>query len=83
MLASQIPQSWGIGFAGTLALLGITIPLIINSAALAGVAVAAVVAIVAADLPYRLGLLLAVILGMVVAMIVDGVLEQKKGRCDT
>jgi predicted branched-subunit amino acid permease len=83
LLASQIPQSWGIGFAGTLALLGITIPLIINSAALAGVAVAAVVAIVAADLPYRLGLLLAVILGMVVAMIVDGVLEKKKGRCET
>lgn len=82
-LASQIPQSWGIGFAGTLALLGITIPLIINSAALAGVAVAAIVAIVAAGLPYRLGLLLAVILGMVVAMIVDGMLEKKKERHET
>jgi predicted branched-subunit amino acid permease len=78
LLASQIPQSWGIGFAGTLALLGIMIPLIINSAALAGVAVAASVAIVAAGLPYRLGLLLAVIFGMTVAMIVDGALERRK-----
>lgn len=80
LLASQIPESWGIGFAGTLALLAITIPLTINSAALAGVAVASVVAVAGAELPYRLGLLLAVILGMVAAMFVDTILEKKKGR---
>lgn len=77
-LASQIPESWGIGFAGTLALLAITIPLTVNKAALAGVAVASVVAIAAANLPYRLGLLLAVILGMIAAMIVDAILDKKK-----
>lgn len=79
LLASQIPQSWGIGFAGTLALLAITIPLIINSAALVGVAVASVVAIAGAALPYRLGLLLAVIVGMGAAMLVDNYLDRKKG----
>lgn len=78
LLASQIPESWGIGFAGTLALLAITIPLIINSAALAGVAAAGIVAVAAAALPYRLGLLLAVIIGMVAAMIVDIYLDKKK-----
>lgn len=71
LLASQIPQSWGIGFAGTLALLAIAIPLIINSAALVGVAVASVVAIVTASFPYRLGLLVAVIAGMAAAMVID------------
>lgn len=44
-LASQIPQSWGIEFAGTLALLAVMIPLIANSAALTGVLVASAVAI--------------------------------------
>lgn len=78
LLASQIPESWGVGFAGTLALLAITIPLIINSAALAGVVVASVVAVATVELPYRLGLLLAVVVGMTVAMAVDTFLEKKK-----
>jgi len=80
LLASQIPPSWGIGFAGTLALLAIMIPLIVNSAALAGVVVAGAVAVAAAGLPYRLGLLLAVIVGMVVAMIVDTVIDRQKTK---
>lgn len=78
LLASQIPQEWGIGFAGTLALLAITIPLTINAAALAGVVVASAVAIAAAGLPFRLGLLVAVIVGMAAAMIVDSFLDNGK-----
>lgn len=80
LLASQIPESWGVGFAGTLALLAITIPLTMNSAALAGVVVAATVAVAASGLPYRLGLLVGVIAGMVAAMAVDGLLEKRKGK---
>lgn len=80
LLASQIPESWGIGFAGTLALLAITIPLTINSAALAGVVVASIVAVVASSLPYRLGLLLAVIVGMTAAMAVDTYLDKKEQK---
>ena len=78
LLASQIPESWGIGFAGTLALLAVAIPLTINTAALAGVVVASITAVAAAGLPYRLGLLLAVILGMAAAMIVDTLLHKEK-----
>jgi predicted branched-subunit amino acid permease len=80
VLASQIPNNWGIAFAGTLALLGVMIPLIVNSAALAGVIVAAVVAVAAIKLPYRLGLVAAVLLGMVVAMAVDTIAEQRRVR---
>lgn len=80
LLASQIPQSWGVGFAGTLALLAVTIPLIVNTAALIGVLVAGVVAVAAVSLPYRLGLLLAVVVGMTVAMMVDIVLDKKKAK---
>ena len=45
LLAGQIPAELGIGFAGTLALLAVTIPLTINVAALAGVAAASIVAV--------------------------------------
>ncbi|HVL74375.1 MAG TPA: AzlC family ABC transporter permease [Noviherbaspirillum sp.] len=78
LLASQIPAHWGIGFAGTLALLAITIPLTVNLAALVGVITASIVAVAAAALPYRLGLLLGVIIGMVAAMIADTLLDKKK-----
>jgi predicted branched-subunit amino acid permease len=77
-LASRIPESWGVGFAGTLALLAIMIPSIINTPALAGVVVAGATAVIAAELPYRLGLLLGVVLGMVAAMTFDTVLDSKK-----
>jgi predicted branched-subunit amino acid permease len=80
LLAGRIPESWGIGFAGTLALLAIMIPLTVNAAALAGVLVAGAVAVLGASLPYRLGLLLAVVVGMTVAMSVDTIIDKNKGR---
>jgi len=77
LLASRIPQSWGIGFAGTLALLAVAIPLTINAAALAGVAVAAAISVAAVSLPYQSGLLLAVVAGILAAMTVDTLLDKK------
>lgn len=77
-LATQIPESWGIGFAGTLALLAIMVPLTASLAALSGVLVAGMTAVLAVGLPYRLGLLLAVLLGMVAAMAVDTLTERAK-----
>ncbi|MGB6055241.1 MAG: AzlC family ABC transporter permease [Burkholderiaceae bacterium] len=78
LLGSQIPESWNVGFAGTLALLAVLIPLTVNRAALAGVVVAGATAVLAAGLPFRLGLLLGVILGMAAAMAVDGMLYKDK-----
>jgi predicted branched-subunit amino acid permease len=78
LLASQIPPSWGIGFAGTLALLTITIPLIKNWAAVAGVVVAGVVAVLAISWPYRLGLVVAIFAGIAAAMLVDHYTEEQE-----
>lgn len=78
-LGSAVPTEWGLGFAGTLAILCIMVPLIINNAALCGVAVAAVVSVLAFSLPYKLGLLLAVLVGMVTAMAVEETLEKRRG----
>ncbi|RZA33565.1 MAG: branched-chain amino acid ABC transporter permease [Lysobacteraceae bacterium] len=79
-LGSAIPSEWGLGFAGTLAILCIMVPLIINNAALCGVAVAIAVSVLAYGLPYKLGLLLAVLLGMVTAMTVEETLAKRKAK---
>jgi predicted branched-subunit amino acid permease len=79
-VGSAIPAEWGLGFAGTLAILCITVPLVINSAALCGVLVAGAVAVLAYPLPYKLGLLLAVVVGMLAAMTVEETLEKRKAR---
>lgn len=78
LLASQIPPSWGIGFAGTLALLTITIPLVKNWAAVAGVVVGGGVAVLAISWPYKLGLVMAIFAGIAVAMLVDHVAGEQE-----
>jgi predicted branched-subunit amino acid permease len=80
LLGSAVPPQWGLGFAGTLAIICIMVPLIANKAALCGVLVAGTVAVLAAALPYKLGLLAAVALGMLAAMVVEESLERWKGR---
>jgi predicted branched-subunit amino acid permease len=76
LLGSQVPSSWGLGFAGTLAILCVMLPAVVNKPAVAGVLVAGMVAVLAAGLPYKLGLLLAVILGMAAAMALEEWLEK-------
>jgi predicted branched-subunit amino acid permease len=80
LLGSAIPPQWGLGFAGTLAILCIMVPLIAGGAALAGVAVAATVAVLAHALPYKLGLMLAVVLGMLAALAARGLIERRRTR---
>lgn len=79
-LGSTIPSEWALGFAGTLAILCITVPLIINSAALCGVLVASAVAVLANGFPYKLGLLVAVVAGMVAALVAEKLTEKRKAR---
>lgn len=77
-LGSAVPPEWDLGFAGTLAIVCITIPMIMNNAALCGAVVAAATAVLAYGLPYKLGLLAAVLTGMVTAMIVEETLEKRR-----
>jgi predicted branched-subunit amino acid permease len=77
LLASQIPASWGIGFAGTVALLAITVPLVANRPTLIGVVVASIVSIMSVGLPYRLGLLVAMVLGIAAAVVADRLITQR------
>ncbi len=69
LLASQIPASWGIGFAGSLALLALTIPMVKTRPTIVGVVVASGVAVATVHWPYRLGLLAAMLIGIAAAVI--------------
>lgn len=80
LLGSAVPEEWGLGFAGTLAILCIMVPLTVNKAALVGVLVAAATAVLAYELPYKLGLLAAVLVGMMSAMAVEEGMEKWRSR---
>lgn len=79
-LGSAVPAEWQLGFAGTLAILCILVPLVINSAALCGVLVAGVASVLAHGLPYKLGLLVAVLVGMATAIAVEEARGRRKVR---
>lgn len=81
-LGSAVPAEWGLGFAGTLAIICVMIPLMIGRPALCGVLVAGAVSVIAAAMPYKLGLLLAVVVGMVTAMAVEEGTEKWRKRLE-
>ena len=68
LLGNLIPESWGVGFAGTLAILCVLLPMILNRATLVGVLAASAVALATCHWPYKLGMLCAVLIGMLCSM---------------
>jgi len=79
-VGSTVPPEWGLGFAGTLAIVCVMIPLVAGVPALCGVLVAGAVAVAGFGLPYKLGLLVAVVVGMLAAMLVESCVTQLRGR---
>jgi len=79
-LGNAVPTEWGLGFAGTLAIVCILVPMVSGRPALCGVLVAAAVSVLAAGLPYKLGLLAAVVVGMATAMIVEETGDKLRAR---
>ena len=75
-LAGYFPGQWGLEFAAILALIAITVPMFQGRPVVAGCLTAGVVAVLAAAMPLKLGLLLAVIAGVAVAMAVDVLVER-------
>jgi predicted branched-subunit amino acid permease len=76
LLASLIPDNWGLALAGTLALLPIMVSAIATRATLVAVAIAGVVSLLAFDLPYRLALPLAVVAAIVAGSAADLMVER-------
>ncbi len=71
LLASLFPDAWGLGLAGTLALIPVMIATINSRSTLLAVVVSAVLALLFFDLPYRLSLVLAVVGAIAAGMASD------------
>jgi predicted branched-subunit amino acid permease len=71
LLAAHIPNEWNVGFAGTLALMAIAIPLLADRAGAAAMLAAAMVSLAGIHWPYRLNLVAAVLAATVVGLLVD------------
>lgn len=70
-LAHHIPIEWGLGFAGTTALLALTYTLVSDRATWIAAAVAACAAVAAYALPLRLNILVAIAAAVAIGVIID------------
>ena len=70
-LADVIPTDWGIGFAGTLALLGITGTLLVDRATWIAAAVAGCAAVAAFALPFHLNIVVAIAAAVAIGVVID------------
>jgi predicted branched-subunit amino acid permease len=71
LLADVIPPQWGLAFAGTLALLGLTCSLLIDRASWVAAAVAGCAAVAAYALPLKLNILVAIAAAVAAGLLID------------
>jgi predicted branched-subunit amino acid permease len=71
LLADRIPSAWGLGFAGTLALLGLLYSLVADRATLIAAAVAGCAAVAAYALPLKLNIVVAIAVAVAIGLLVD------------
>jgi predicted branched-subunit amino acid permease len=70
-LADAVPLHWGIGFAGTLALLGLAASLFQGRATAVAGAVAGCAAVAAYALPYKLNIVVAIAAAVAMGLLID------------
>jgi len=71
LLASQIPNEWGLQFAGAVALVVIIGPMLDRSSAKWAAVTAGSVAVMTYGIPFRLNIILAVVAALIVGMMLD------------
>lgn len=69
--ASQIPREWGLGFAGSLALLALLVTLIKDGRGLVSVVVGALAAVAAWGMPMRLHIVVAIMVAVAAGLALD------------
>lgn len=71
IFGTYIPKDWGVGFAGTLALIALIVPAIKNRTALVSALSAGLICTLTINLPYRLTIVCSVIAGVISAVLID------------
>jgi predicted branched-subunit amino acid permease len=77
LLGERIPVSWGLGFAGLLALLGISCSLANNRLRRLSAGVAGVAAVMAYALPLKLNILVAIVVSVLVCLCAERLLPRR------
>ncbi len=72
VLADVVPTHWGLGFAGVLALLGLTYSLMSDRATALAAVVAGAAAVAAFALPFRLHIVVAIAAAVCIGLMMDG-----------
>ena len=80
LLANVIPQSWGLGFAGILALVGIACSLASSQLRITSALIAGAAGVAAFALPLRLNILLAIAVAVVVCVGLERLQLLEEGR---
>ncbi|RZJ12514.1 MAG: branched-chain amino acid ABC transporter permease [Acidovorax sp.] len=73
LLANTVPLSWGLGFAGVLALLGVLLSLLFDRATWLATGVASTAAIAAFALPLKLNILVAIAAAVAAGLLMEAV----------
>jgi len=76
-LGAAIPESWSLDFALPLTFIAMVVPVLKNRPAVAAAFSAGVVALLAYSLPYKLGLILAALVGIAVGTFLEGTSPSK------
>lgn len=71
-LGAAIPESWSLDFALPLTFIAMLVPVLKHRPAIAAALSAGVVALIAFPLPYKLGLILAALVGIIVGTLLEG-----------
>ena len=82
-LASSIPLSWGLGFAGILALLGILYSLVTSPLRAVSAGVAGAAAVAAYALPLKLNIVVAIAAAVAVGLLLQGRVPDEAGSVGT
>jgi 4-azaleucine resistance transporter AzlC len=70
-VGARVPESWSLDFTLPLTFIALVFPALRSSAAIASALSAGVLAVIALGLPYKLGLLLAAVVGIAVGLAVE------------
>ena len=76
-LASFIPSSWGLAYAGTLALIAILLPMLEGWPARLAAIAASIAALATVSLPYKLNIVVAVLVAIVVGIVAESYIERR------
>lgn len=79
-LADQVPTQWGLGFAGILALLGLSYSMLSDRGTWVSAAVASCAAVAAYALPLRLNIVVAIASAIAVGLLIEQFDPRRKAR---